>query len=180
MYLIGYKLSSSRFWCLLYKTEKWGGMCRIGTEFFVYVFFCGWGRSPPRPSRARPTPSAGSPPQRPLPLSTNRCHPREGGDLLLFVERGSPTERHADENQHQMSLSEKNVLNGSMFAARGSLHAHTFTLFECSLSNDPLSAKKHERGSVRKCYCLVRVQRGYCSASREPQAPRINEAWWRE
>ena len=67
MYLIGYKLSSSRFWCLLYKTEKWGGMCRIGTEFFVYVFFCGWGRFPPRPSRARPTPSAGSPPQRPLP-----------------------------------------------------------------------------------------------------------------
>ena len=55
-------------------------------------------------------------------------------------------------------------LSISMFASSGISHAHTFTLFECSLSNDPLSAKKHEKGSVMYCYSLERVQRGYCSA----------------
>ena len=34
-----------------------------------------------------------------------------------------------------------------MFATRGSLHTHTFTSFECSFCEEPLSAKKHERGS---------------------------------
>ena len=104
MYLIGYKLSSSRFWCLLNKTEKWGGMCRIGTEFFVYVFFCGWGRFPPRPSRARPTPSAGSPPPRNAPY---RCH----------------AERHADENQHRIVI--PHVIpakaGSSFFSSKGAL-----------------------------------------------------------
>ena len=110
------------------------------------------------------TPSAGSSPQRPQPQSTNRCQPREGGVLLLFVEEDSPAERHADESQHRMSPLEKNVPNGNMFATRSDLHTHTFTSFECSLCKSPLSAKKHERGSVRGCYCWVRVQRGNCSA----------------
>ena len=34
-----------------------------------------------------------------------------------------------------------------MFATRGSLHTHTFTSFECSFCEEPLSAKKHERVS---------------------------------
>ena len=106
----------------------------------------------------------GDTPQHPQPLSTNRCQPREGGVLLLFVEEDSPAERHADESQHRMSPLEKNVPNGNMFASSGISHANKITTFHCLLSKMPLSAKKHERGSVMNCYRWVRVKSGYCSA----------------
>ena len=52
----------------------------------------------------------------------------------------------------------------SMFAARGSLHAHTFTLFECSLSNDPLSAKKHECVSGIRPLIAGTFRCGHCES----------------
>ena len=128
MYLIGYKLSSSRFWCLLYKTEKWGGMCRIGTEFFVYVFFCGWGRFPPRPSRARPTPSAGSPPATPPTAVIPRA-----------LRRGT----HHFYNRTCRSSKTFLVI---MFASSGISHANTITSLKCLLCETPPLRKETREG----------------------------------
>ena len=96
-------------------------MCRIGTEFFVYVFFADGGGLPLGRAALGLPPLRGAPRNAPY-----RCHaerhadvtlnliqgsigcsstavmPDLGGHLLLFVERGSPAERHADENQHRM------------------------------------------------------------------------------
>ena len=103
-------------------------------------------------------------------LDENLKMPRSTTGVFCLPPSAERHRRHADVtlNLIQGSIGlffpDKIVSNGSMFATRGSLHAHTFTSFECSLSKDPLSAKKNKRGSFRNCYCLVRVQSGYCSA----------------
>ena len=51
-----------------------------------------------------------------------------------------------------------------MFASSGVSHAHTFTSFECSLSEMPPLRKETREGSFRICYRLVRVQSCFCSA----------------
>ena len=152
MYLIGYKLSSSRFWCLLYKTEKWGGMCRIGTDFFVYVFFCGWGRSPPRPSRARPTPSAGSPPQRPRPPSSPVCN--EGGTSLLKQAVIPRALRRGTHHFYNRTCRSSKTFLVIMFASSGISHARTFTSFECSLSETPPLRKETREGLCQEMLLL--------------------------
>ena len=87
------------------------------------------------------------PPLRGVPRNApNRCQPREGGVLLLFVEEDSPAERHADESQHRMSPLEKNVPNGNMFASSGISHANTITSLKCLLCETPPLRKETREG----------------------------------
>ena len=51
-----------------------------------------------------------------------------------------------------------------MFATRGSLHTHTFTSFECSFCEEPLSAKKHERNTGNGTFIAGTFRSGCCES----------------
>ena len=116
------------------------------------------GRLPPRPSRARPTPSAGSTPQRPRPPSSpEHC----GGDNLARrvlqpcshgYSRAAKVGACPTHHFYNRTCRSSKTFLVIMFASSGISHANTITSLKCLLCETPPLRKETREGL---CYVLL-------------------------